>query len=298
MSELSPRARALLQQSRGGGPSPEQRRALRDAVLTASAAGVALGVASKSASASAAGVGSATGGVTLLKLVAVGVSLGLAGAGASIAVAPRQADAPVPPPTPRAHATLDTLAPAPPPPLEEPLVTSEDPAAVGAEPGPTEPPPPSAVTRPSPRAPAPAPKAVAPPPLTAPSLEDAQEPTADAKAPGHTPAASLPPPEAAPTSRAGIPAASLQQQLWDLSGIATALDEGRAADARDDAERYRRRYPSGALLPEVALLEVLANCALGEVETARALAQSLSREALESPAGRRLKGTCADPAAR
>ncbi len=85
---------------------------------------------------------------------------------------------------------------------------------------------------------------------------------------------------------------SLEAELSALDAIATALEAGHAADARDDAQRFRRQFPDAALLPEALVLEVLAHCALGDVDQARALAQSLPPQAERTPAASRLKTSC------
>ncbi|MCB9752990.1 MAG: hypothetical protein H6713_23800 [Myxococcales bacterium] len=75
----------------------------------------------------------------------------------------------------------------------------------------------------------------------------------------------------------------------------TALREGQAARALEEAESHARRFPAGALAPEREALGVAARCQLSPA-TGRAQLAAFARAHPRSPALARVRVACQSPA--
>ncbi|MBI5513561.1 MAG: hypothetical protein HY909_07315, partial [Deltaproteobacteria bacterium] len=74
-----------------------------------------------------------------------------------------------------------------------------------------------------------------------------------------------------------------------------ALVQGRPSEALAALRGYRARFPAGALRPESQVEEVLALCAAGRGDDARALARRFLRAHPRSALAPRVEGACAAP---
>jgi hypothetical protein len=141
----------------------------------------------------------------------------------------------------------------------------------------------------------PAPAAVAP----ALPLPAARPPVAPAASP-EAPPLELPAPAAAPVlpPQASGPVASsaaeptLGPEVELVIAAKRELTLGRPFQALALVERLAREFPNGALREERILLEVLALCAVGQVEQARRLARDFAANSPRSPLLPRLERSC------
>lgn len=139
------------------------------------------------------------------------------------------------------------------------------------------------------------PKPPASPPAKAVEARVAARPaTAERRTP--PPPRDAPPPSAEPKSTQASPPPkidTLGQETALLRDAQAAMREGNAAAALQKLDSMASAYPDGVLREERRAARVLALCAAGEVDEARAEAQRFLREAPRSPVAERVRASCA-----
>ncbi len=125
-------------------------------------------------------------------------------------------------------------------------------------------------------------------PALAPPAEP--EPAMAAPPPETRPA---PPPPRATYRREPAPAADLAGELGLLTQASAATQAGDAARAAELLRAYDRAYPAGQLRQERAAAGLLAHCAAGRVESARAEARRFLERWPRSPLVARVRASCA-----
>lgn len=122
----------------------------------------------------------------------------------------------------------------------------------------------------------------------APVVEPLVEPAADA-APLATPVEPPGPrPETAP------PRPSLASEMELLRRARSALRAGDPRAALEHLERHAEQFPDSPLAPEAAAVRIEATCAVGDRETAGALADQFVRRWPDSPLARRVPHLCGE----
>lgn len=272
MTKLSAEARSILSEGLAAdGPSPERRRLVKARLLAAMGTGtLALGSATSAAGAAApalaggtAAIAKGLGAGTLLLWFGTGAAIGVGASGAAALIAQRAPE----------------------------VAASARPGRVSA----------------APRRQAPAPTLVPHPEL--PSHPTAPEPNA-AVALDAPPANATPGDARSPLVRVPEPAEpetspsapSPRASASTLSEEATLLQRAQSALAAKNPElalavlaEHERRFAAGALAEERRAAKVLALCALGRVDEARALARAFVNAAPRSVLVPRLEHSCAAP---
>jgi hypothetical protein len=90
--------------------------------------------------------------------------------------------------------------------------------------------------------------------------------------------------------------APLRRELGTVAGAMAALDAARFSEALETVIRYRETFPTGALITEARVLEVLALCGLGRRDEAQRAAAAIGPAEGNNPAVRRLSRSCVDAA--
>lgn len=260
---LSPEARALIAQARGGDdPSDADRARVRRALLATVAGGAGLAATSAASSAAASTVGTGLA-ATVAKVAAVILVVGGVGAG-TVMVAPWEDPPAVEAPAPRARASRPTVeraaAPAPQPPPVAPAVEAALPVPVDE----------------------PSPPVVAPEPPAAPRAETVRPRPS-------RPAPVEPPPPAQPAS---LPASTLAAEVALLRSAQAALNGGDPETALARLGDHARRFPDGAMAEEREAARVLALCRAGRDDEARGAADRFLRERPQSPLVPRVRRGC------
>ena len=127
------------------------------------------------------------------------------------------------------------------------------------------------------------------PEATAPAPE--QHPAAHASSTGVT-APSAPSAAAAPSSDPRPQASSLAEETALLAAARAALGRGEAKDALAKLEEMSERHPAGVLREERMATRVMALCAAGRTDDARAEAQRFLQETPRSLQAARVRASC------
>ena len=295
MSDLSPRARAIIDQARDAdGPSPADRARIRAALyaqigLLGSVAGSgdagAGGLGAGDGIGAAAGAAGSTGAAKLALAVMVALGLGIGGyflaskrepvpPGAEPAVSLAPAPSPLPEVSP-APAEIATPAPASTPDPVSPDPVPADPVSV--EPAPADATPGlerSSARRSKPRS-APRARSSSPGSINEPGTEPRGEPKTG--------------PEAEP---AGSTVAALGEESRLIRDARRALREGDAATALQRMIEHQERFRDGQLVQERQALRIIALCKLDRVEQARREATMFTSRWPSSPHGARIRASC------
>lgn len=149
---------------------------------------------------------------------------------------------------------------------------------------PREPALPAPPTEPAHRSPAP-PVTAPSPSVTAPPLSPTMEPAALPR-----PAPSR---QRTTLRRSVAPTADLAGELALLTQANAATQAGQAAQANELLRAYDRAFPSGQLTQERVAAGILADCAAGRLEAARAAARTFVGRWPRSPLIARLRASCA-----
>jgi len=290
MSDLSPGARAIIDQARDAdGPSPADRARIRASLYAQIGL---LGSVAASGNAGGGGLGagdgvgaaaSAAGSTSAAKLaLAVMVALGL-GIGGYFLASKR---GPVPPdaepavslaPAPSPPSPLPEVSPAPaeiatPAPASKPDPVPVQPAPTDAKPGLER----SSARRSKPRS-APRARSSAPRSTNEPGTEPRGEPKSG--------------PEAGP---AGSTVAALGEESRLIRDARRALREGDAATALQRMTEHQERFRDGQLVQERQALRIIALCKLDRVEQAQREATVFTSRWPNSPHGARIRASCPD----
>jgi hypothetical protein len=134
-----------------------------------------------------------------------------------------------------------------------------------------------------------------------PALRERQSPTPAlslVSAPALAPApASAPAPAPAPASASAPAPASSPPSLGGEIGLVSAarddLARGDGASALQHLREHELRFPNGTLREERLALRILALCALGRKDAARAAARDFARSAPDSPHRMAIRASCA-----
>lgn len=304
-TELSPAARALLAEARGGDDPSDQDRARGRRTLMAAIAGgasVAATSAASSAAASATAAGSttvaATGMSLTLKIAAVVLVVGAVSG--TVAVAPWEPDPPVA--APEVAAELRGAAPRGPARAAAPVASAEvspTPAEMAVDPAPLAPSEagpgqngPSETgpgqNRPSETGPS---EAAPSEPLAAPAPR-AQRRAAARATPPQQLAASPPAPVEAPQPAAPSSPSTLAEEMRLLRSAQSALSAGDPETALARLAEHARRFPAGTLAEEREAARILALCRAERRGEARAAAARFLRERPTSPLAPRVRASC------
>jgi len=298
MTDLSRRARQVLDDARASQPKLDSRR--RERVRSAVVMSVAATAAAAASGAQAAPLASWLT-TTAGKLI-VGVSAAIVGSGATVGVilVRRAAIAPVAVMPARTIQRVQADAPRLVQAVDEPAPPEPRPA-VPATPAPIVPP----IVTPSPVAsalPTVTPD-VRPQKSSARALVDRlTSPAPVATRPDEVEA--TPPVPAAPSAvpliagasnRAQAPEAEkpLRDELTLLRLAMTHHDSGNDVGALSSLDEYQARFPKGVMLVEAQVLRVLALCQLGRTSEAQKVLRALELATPASPAVQRLKTSCA-----
>jgi hypothetical protein len=267
MTELSSEAKALLRQARRGFSPPAGRlEAIRSAVQAQIAASPgalssmtspASGVAARALAGAGWNAGYSVGAALLIGALGAGGIVGWLGAGRSTA-ASGPSSAP------------NALFPAPP-----------------ALPSPIEPTAPLADTPPTPLTTVETPAEGMSIDLT-PSPKSASAPRDRARGPVRARNKA----ETAPESGAALASDSLAEEVRMLRSARAALDRGDPMQALRLVDAHETRFHRGTLYEERLAARVLALCALGRADAARAAAQELEHAAPRSPHLPRVRASC------
>jgi len=265
---LSREARGLVEAARRekSGPSDEQRKRMRRAVLVAVGTGTVAGATATSTAAAAAVVTSSS--LSVVGKVGIGLfALVVAGGGAALVVqrSPIGTEASVPAHTAAPTAAFATSAPA-------------EPTSAPAEPTSTAPQLASAVATVS----APEASSQAPTFISASATKPTAEPSIASSALS----------SANRSSANGSSADGLAEEVALLKAAQTALGSGRPSDALASLDQHVARFPKGALALEQRALRAMALCASGRSDEGRRISDALSTSAPGSPLAERVAAAC------
>ncbi|MBX3274540.1 MAG: hypothetical protein KF729_30020 [Sandaracinaceae bacterium] len=267
MDELSPAARALIDDVRDlDGPGPADRARVKRALVAAVASGATVAASSAASSAAAAaGTGAlATGGVSLGVKLGVAALLAAAVGGTALVVTQ-----PAEEPAPRAEHRPARARFAEPAPVPAPEAPALEPAPAPAE-----------ALEDTPIAGAPVEASV----VEAPAAPDAPSPALEP-----TPRVRRVP--ATPEEVAAVDS-TLSEELVLLREAQRAMQADQPAVALSHLDAHARRFPSGILEEEREAARVLALCRAERVDEARALARRFLAERPRSPHRARVHAAC------
>jgi hypothetical protein len=265
MSELGPRAKALLEAAHDGDePTREDQARVRAAIAASLVTGVAgLGLSATSAKTAALAAGGASG-------AAVGAGGGIAGATTAVGIAAKAVLSLALVSAAGAGTTLYVRSSA--------HVDVRSISAPGSAPAT----PAAPAARENPRAELAQPVAI---PTTA-------RTTLELSTPSAKPVTSAATPPPATRAHATSTASDVEAEVLLIGEAHRALQSGNASDALVILDEYARRYPAGALGEERDAARIGALCALGRVVEGRDAADRFLREFPSSPHAARVRTSC------